>query len=530
VHHFTLLNFAVFVIGSLLGLWLAVMGKETAGKSAADVAPHLVGLCFLELLGYAIVTILLPIYQKAPAQIVPTMVGNLQNAVENLIDAGVVKIIIYFGILIALYVVQSKSYVGFYAKWLMSSVIFGAILLGITESLNAPAILAIILYSMEICNHLSTNCKKMRRWKTWLCILLLAVVLLSPGTFSEFSQRGYAEYLFFEKIFTGGTLFLMFALGMVCLIAFQIILSSGTRYWFPDNDIKLMLIVVCSIPFVAVLHEFYTPAWPVFVILFSVSTLWMIGLRNKERATAVNRYYAEGYLPVATVALVSANIAFCYGRGVGMVSFIIGLIVFLHGLFDLRNLKKRADEDHTLWGTSKIDTKWQKDAIRYVFALLWIAVVAACFVWYNCRSMSSFLILAAILVICVILVEILSYEPIIFLKKRVNPSMAVVAVFCLACVLLTHSAGTKFNIDTDAGSATVKATARGESNQVVSTEETWLEFDWIDCLRNGEKVSLAAHNRRSNPTATARYTVTTEDRYGITSTATRWVHVCDYEA
>lgn len=528
VHHFSLLNTAVFVVGALLGLWLAVLGQETREKGAADVAPHLLGLGFLELLGYEIMTVLVPMFQNRPTAIVPTFFGNLQNMAENLMHAGTIRIVIYFVILFVLYLLRSKAQVGFYANWLLTSMIFGVLLYGITGNLNAPAVLAAILYAVHMCDQMSVKYKQVRRWKTWLCILLIITALANPAAVMKFSQKGYSEYLFFEKIFTRWPMLLLFALSTVCLISFQFIHTKGRSVWFPDKDVKLMLLAVCSVPFVMVLHQFYTPAWPVFAILFSIASLRLIGLENQADSVAISRYYAIGYMPVVSVVLMAVSIAIHYGRGVGAVCFFAGLLIILHSLFDLRGMKARANEGHTIWGTSKASPQWQREAFWYSFTLVWGAVVAGCYVWYSCRAAYNFVLLAVILVLSILFVTLLCYEPVVFLQKRRNISPVVTALFVIACLLLVNSYGTKITVSTDCNHISVETEARGDQNRVVASTETWLEFDWIDSLRHGEKVNLELQERTNIPLSTGRFSVVTEDYYGVGSTATRWLHMCEY--
>lgn len=417
---------------------------------------------------------------------------------------------------------------GFYANWLLTSMIFGVFLYGITGNLNASAVLAAILYVVHVCNQMSVKYKKVRRWKTWLSILLIIIALENPLAVMKFSQKGYSEYLFFEKIFTGQSALLLFALNAVCLISFQFIHTQGNNVWFPDKDVKLMLLAVCSVPFVMVLHQFYTPAWSAFAILFSIAAMRMVELENKRNSTIISRYYAIGYLPVVSFVLVVVDIAIHFGYGVGAICFFVGLLIILHSLFDLRGMKARANEGHTIWGTSKASSKWQREAFWYSFVLVWEAVVAGCFVWYKCRSAYGFVLLVIVLVFSILFVTLLCYEPVIFLQKRRNLSSVVTVFFAVACLLLVSSYGTKITISTDENYVSVKTEARGEQNQVASSTETWLEFDWIDCLRHGRKVNLEVQEQTNVPLSTGRFSVVTEDRYGVSSTATRWLHMCEY--
>lgn len=164
-----------------------------------------------------------------------------------------------------------------------------------------------------------------------------------------------------------------------------------------------------------------------------------------------------------------------------------------------------------------------------VSALLMVTVVlipAFMWLWIYRRLAYSFHMLLILAAVVVGITALLGWHVTKEDRKNVLAPLAAILAFVVLVVNVATTGGSRIEMELDErGVPVVQAEARGEENQVVSTEYRWSE-NWLDLNEGtfevGEEETITSLRRLAGQDGKLRVIVT--DSYGITTETIFWMH------
>ena len=173
---------------------------------------------------------------------------------------------------------------------------------------------------------------------------------------------------------------------------------------------------------------------------------------------------------------------------------------------------------------------WDKEALYLpggvLTAVLAILIPALTWLWVYRRLAYSFWLLLILAAVFTVIAWLLCWNVNRRDRKNVLAPIAAAIAFAVLALNLTMTGGSRIDVElNERGIPVVTAEARGEENQIVSTEYRWAE-DWLDLEAGTFTVSEEEPVRYLTPLAgrEGKLRVITTDSYGIVTETIFWIH------
>lgn len=346
-----------------------------------------------------------------------------------------------------------------------------------------------------------------KRWFNTLIVLLLFAHSWNWYMLKPLTQEGALERLFVLEATRWNHLLVAFGALAGLLAAFDSVTSE--RAW---PNVKILTAIASMLLLTAFLKWFYVGWWWILVlvnVIYLLLDAYVIYLR-----VADNEDKVIGSLMIQVgIGVLSVLIAVTghFGTWPVLLALIAAAAVFF-------------------WGATKLEGK-EEDNKMYVpvSALLMVTAVlipAFMWLWIYRRLAYSFHMLLILAAVVVGITALLGWHVTKEDRKNVLAPLAAILAFVVLVVNVAMTGGSRIEMElNERGVRVVQAEARGEENQVVSTEYRWSE-NWLDLNEGtfevGEEETITSLHRLAGRDGKLRVIVT--DRYGIVTETIFWVH------